>query len=318
MVSVGRSLPTRDRTAFAEKGIGMFTGLSAFPLTPLVDDGIDERAFAALVTRLADAGVDSITILGSTGSYPYLTREERARVARVGIENAGDTPVVVGIGALRTRHVLECAEDAQEAGAAAVLLAPVSYQQLTPDDVLGLFERVTRAMSVPLVVYDNPGTTHFTFTDELYGAIAALPHVASIKIPGASLGTDAAARIADLRETLPGHVTIGVSGDAVAAIGLNAGADAWYSVIGGTLPATALEITRAAQAGDADAANTASSRMQPIWNLFARHGSLRVTSAIAEHLGLATRPCLPLPIRGLSDADHAEVGRVIDELGLKD
>ncbi|TQL50116.1 hypothetical protein FB467_1219 [Ornithinicoccus hortensis] len=29
----------------------MFTGLSAFPLTPLVDDRLDEASFAALVLR---------------------------------------------------------------------------------------------------------------------------------------------------------------------------------------------------------------------------------------------------------------------------
>ena len=48
-------------------------GLSAFPLTPLRDDAVDEHAFAGLVERLTAAGVDSITALGSTGSYAYLT-----------------------------------------------------------------------------------------------------------------------------------------------------------------------------------------------------------------------------------------------------
>ncbi|MFD0651470.1 hypothetical protein [Streptomyces malaysiensis] len=38
----------------------MFTGLSAFPLTPLTETGIDGTAFATLVGRLAAAGVDSI------------------------------------------------------------------------------------------------------------------------------------------------------------------------------------------------------------------------------------------------------------------
>jgi hypothetical protein len=43
--------------------------------------GIDEKAFARLIRRLVDARVDSIGALGSTGSYAYLTRPERARVA---------------------------------------------------------------------------------------------------------------------------------------------------------------------------------------------------------------------------------------------
>jgi len=295
----------------------MFTGLNAFPLTPLAEQRIDEAAFAGLVERLVAARVDGITALGSTGSYAYFTREERARVARLAVGCAGDVPVVVGVGALRTTHVLEHVEDAQNAGASGVLLAPVSYQALSPEDVLGLFEDVTRELSVPLAVYDNPGTTRFTFTDELYQAIAALPHVASIKIPGVPADPAAAsARLAQLRSILPAHVTIGVSGDAFAAAGLNAGCDAWYSVIGGTLPAIALALTRAAQSGDADGAREISEGLQPLWDLFGRHGSLRVTAAIAEHLGLAPAHCLPLPIRGLDGSRRDDVERVCELLDL--
>lgn len=57
----------------------MFTGLSAFPLTPLTREGVDEVAHAGLTARLVDASVDSITALGSTGSYVYLDRASRAR-----------------------------------------------------------------------------------------------------------------------------------------------------------------------------------------------------------------------------------------------
>lgn len=293
----------------------MFTGLSAFPLTPLADDHVDEKAFARLVRRLAAARVDSITALGSTGSYAYLDRGERARAARLAVENAGDVPVVIGIGALRTKHVLEFAEDAQQSGASAVLLAPMSYQALTEDDVFGLFAEVTANLSVPLVVYDNPGTTHFTFTDELYARVAALPNVASIKIPGvpAEPGT-AAGRIRQLRTLLPEHVSIGVSGDSLAATGLNAGCDAWYSVLGGTLPESALEITRAAHSGDAQAA---SQRLRPLWDLFARHGGLRVVAAIAEQFGLVTRPSLPRPILGLREEDRSDVAKVLAELEIR-
>ncbi|MEU0491452.1 dihydrodipicolinate synthase family protein [Nocardiopsis sp. NPDC006139] len=295
----------------------MFTGLSAFPLTPIHRDRVDEAAFAGLVGRLARAGVDSITALGSTGSYAYLTRDERARVVRLAVEHAGEVPVLAGIGALRTSHVLEFAEDAQRAGASGVLLAPVSYQELTPDDVYGLYEDVTRALSVPLVVYDNPRTTHFSFTDDLYRDVARLPGVASLKIPGVPADpAEAARRVARLRELLPQGVTVGVSGDAFGATGLNAGCDAWYSVVGGTLPAPALEIVRAARSGAAERAEELSARLGPLWDLFARHGSLRVAAAIAEHLGLVRGPSLPLPLRGLGPQDRDRVARVVEELGL--
>ena len=192
----------------------MFTGLSAFPLTPMNEQGIKEQEFTQLVARLAQAQVDSIGVLGSTGSYAYLSVEERARVAKLSVESAAGVPVVVGIGALRTRDVLANAEHAQQAGAGGLLLAPVSYQKLTDDDVFNLFSTVSRAISVPLCVYDNPGTTHFTFSDELHGRIAELPQVRSIKIPPVPYNLeDAKARVARLRALIPNDVTIGISGD---------------------------------------------------------------------------------------------------------
>ncbi|WP_105565054.1 dihydrodipicolinate synthase family protein [Microbacterium halophytorum] len=297
-----------------------FTGLSAFPLTPIADDAVDERAFAGLVERLAASGVDSITALGSTGSYAYLSLEERARVARLAVEHAGTTPVFVGVGALRTSQVLSHVASAEEAGAAGVLLAPTTYQALTDNDVFELFRAVAERTELPVIVYDNPGTTHFQFTTELYARIAELPGIASIKIPGVPSEPDRAREhVAAIRQVIPEHVTIGVSGDAFAAAGLNAGCEAWYSVIGGTLPEPALTITRAAQAGRAEDAASESGRLAPLWSLFAEHGgSLRVVAAIAEQLGLAPARCLPLPIQGLDAAQRAHVAEVVDELGLMD
>ena len=295
----------------------MFSGLSAFPLTPMNESSIDEAAFVRLVERLAGAGVDSIGVLGSTGNYAYLTRAERARVVQLAVRHAGTVPVIAGIGALRTRAVQEQAEDAQQAGAAGVLLAPVSYQTLSDDEVFGLYREVTRTLSVPLCVYDNPGTTHFTFSDELHGRIAGLPQVASIKIPGVPDDAEAArARIERLRAQLPPHLTIGVSGDALAARGLNAGCEAWYSVIGGLFPQTALAITRAARSGDAHGALQLSSRLQPMWELFRQYGSLRVTATAAELLGLAEAPSLPLPLNTLAGSDRQRLAEWLAELKL--
>lgn len=294
-----------------------FTGLSAFPLTPMKDDAVDEPAFADLVRRLDAAGVDSITALGSTGSYAYLSAEERARVAQLAVENAGDTPVFVGIGALRTSKVLAHAEAAAQAGASGVLLAPMSYQPLTDDDVFELFRTVAEHSGLPVIIYDNPGTTHFDFSLELYERITHLPGIASLKIPAVPADPgEAREHLSAVRAVIPEHVTIGVSGDASAATGLNAGCDAWYSVIGGTLPELALSITRAAQTGRSSEAVAESECLSPLWELFADcGGSLRVVAAIAEQLGLVTRSCLPLPLLGLDDDDRIRLSQTLERLG---
>jgi 4-hydroxy-tetrahydrodipicolinate synthase len=223
--------------------------------------------------------------------------------------------VLVGISALRTSAAQAYADDAQDAGASAVLLAPMSYQPLLDDEVFGLYQDVAAGLSVPLVVYDNPATTHFTFSVELYARIAELPQVSSIKIPPGPADAEAARdRIERIRAHLPAHVGLGISGDSAAATGLAAGCDAWYSVIAGTLPGPALAITRAAQSGNHEAAAAESRRLRPLWDLFAEFGSIRVVAAIAEHLHLAAGPCLPRPLRGLeADARHRLI-RALDEL----
>ncbi|MBP2268480.1 4-hydroxy-tetrahydrodipicolinate synthase [Pseudarthrobacter sp. PvP004] len=295
----------------------MFTGLSAFPLTPLTNDSLDERSYVGLIERLRDARVDSITALGSTGSYAYLTHKERRRVAHLAVRHAGSVPVFVGVGALRTSHVLANVEAAEEAGASGVLLAPMTYQPLTEDDVFELFHTVTSHSSLPVIVYDNPATTHFTFHPGLYGRIAQLPGVASIKIPGSPNTMHLEERVREIRSLVPDHVTLGISGDANAAAGLSAGCDAWYSVIGGTLPGIAQRITHAAINGRPGEAASESERLAPLWQLFADFGgSLRVVAAIAEQLGLASTKSLPLPIQGLGPEQRARVAGVIEELGL--
>lgn len=283
----------------------LFTGLSAFPLTPVAAAGVDESAVVRLVGRLRDARVDSIGALGSTGNAAYLSTEQRARVAGIAVRHAGPVPVIVGISATSTAEVLRLAEDAQNAGAAAVLLAPVSYQPLSDDEVLGLYEDVTHDLSVPLCVYDNPTTTRFTFSDALHAAIAALPRIGSIKIPAVPADlAEARDRVARLRRLLPEHVTIGVSGDAAGVRGLLAGCDAWYSSLAGTVPGPFLELARAARAGDAEAAGRASEQLAVVWELLARFGGMRVSAAIAEELGLVRGPSIPRPLQGVPEVDR--------------
>lgn len=294
----------------------MFTGLSAFPVTPFDDGAPNIDLLSSLVGGLAAAGVDSIGALGSTGGYAYLSRQERRQVARAAVQAAGKVPVLIGVGAVSTREVLAHVGDAQEAGAAGVLLAPVSYQPLTDDEVFGLFEMVAAEAEVPVVVYDNPATTGFTFTEELHVRIAQIPGIASIKLPGVAEDLDDARDgMTRLQSRVPEGVTLGVSGDAAGARGLIAGCDVWYSVLAGVFPRVCLEIVRAAQSGDSQSALRLSDRLQPVWELFSRFGSYRTISAIATETGLVTSEPLHHPVRPLTGEKRAAVVEALEAVG---
>ncbi|CAD5255001.1 Dihydrodipicolinate synthase family protein [Alteromonas sp. 38] len=300
----------------------MFTGLCAFPLTPFRHEKIDFHAFEKLISNLKQANVDSICAMGSTGLYPYLKRDELAQVTESSVATANGTPVMVGIGSLRTYDVLKNAEVAQKAGAKALLLAPVSYHPLHEAEVLALYQRVTCEISVPLCIYENPGVTQFSFSDTLYTQVTQLPNVGAIKIPGmpfadADGNATGEARLSSLRNLVPEHVAIGVSGDKFGALGMQAGCDLWLSVLGGLFPNTVKTMIASTQSSSLQAVIAQSERLTPLWDLFARNkGGMRVMATAAAILGYTEANCLPHPLQPLQAEDKQKLEAILTQLSL--
>jgi 4-hydroxy-tetrahydrodipicolinate synthase len=286
----------------------IFSGLSAFPITPMTASGeVITEDLAGLVRRIEAGGADSVGLLGSTGTYMFLTREERRRAVAAAVGAASAIPVIVGVGAMRTDEACALARDAASEGAAGLLLAPVSYTPLEENEVFAHFEAVASATTLPLCIYSNPGTTKFTFSPELVARLARVPGIAAIKLPlpAGDLATDLAA----FRAAAPALST-GYSGDWGCKDALLAGCDAWFSVAGGLFPEAASTLARAAMAGDRDEADRRDAAFAPLWDLFRTHGSLRIVYAAARMMGLTTAEP-PRPLLAINDALRAKVAAAL-------
>ena len=293
------------------------TVLSAFPITPADADGVvDTGALRALLNPLVEAGVGSIGLLGSTGTYPFLARDQRRRAVEAAVAAVGGrVPLLVGVGALRTDEAVRLAQDAKGAGAAAGLLAAMSYTPLTEDEVFAHCEAVARESGLPLHLYDNPGTTHFRFTPALVGRLAQVPGIVAVKSPAAEPEAVAGQHEA-LRAAVPAGFALGYSGDWNAVAALLAGGETWYSVVAGLFPEPALAMTRAVEAGDAAEAQRLNARLEPLWDLFRTYSSLRVIYACADLLGLC-RAAPPRPILPLAGEARQRVADTLDALDLR-
>lgn len=264
---------------------------------------MDAEALAGLTARLVDAGVDSIGLLGSTGTYAYLTRTERRRATEVAVQVAGGSvPVMVGVGALRTDDACSLARDAAQAGANALLMAPVSYTPLTDDEVFEHYATVATATDLPLCIYNNPGTTRFMFSTELLGRLAPVPRIAAVKMPLPADG-NVAVELALLRSGPAATLAIGYSADWGLVHATLAGSDGFYTAVGGILPRETLALFRAARTGDAAEARRIDRAFQPLWALFKSLGGLRVIYAIANQLSLCGSDP-PRPIRPLQGRER--------------
>ena len=296
----------------------LLKGLSAFPITPSDAEGrVDVAAVRKLASRLSAAEVDSIGLLGSTGTYAYLTRSERRRALEAALDEVGgQVPVLVGVGALRTDEAVRLAQDAKAAGAAAGLLAPVSYTPLTENEVFEHFATVARESGLSLCIYDNPSTTHFRFSPALVGRLSRLPEIIAVKSPAPE--PQAIPRhLAELRSVVPDGFSLGYSVDWNSVEALIAGGHAWYSVLAGLFPRISMALVQAVQNGDAAEARRLNERLDPLWSLFREFSSLRVIYASADLLGMC-RAEPPRPILPLAGDARQRVADVFKALGLTD
>lgn len=284
--------------------MSIFKGLSAFPITPCDATGaLIEDDLQQVLERVMHADVQSIGLLGSTGTYAYLSRETRRKATAVTVEKVGGAkPVIVGVGALRTDDAIALAQDAAAEGADGLLLAPVSYTPLLQDEVFAHFAAVSAATDLPLCIYNNPGTTHFTFSDDLLMRLADLPKVQAVKMPLPQDVDD----ITRLRALLSVDFVMGHSGDWGCAECILAGSQAWFSVIAGYLPDETARLARAAEAGDENLVAHLTSAFAPMWALFQSWGSLRVIYTAAQIEGV-TQGVLPRPLMSMPPETHASV-----------
>jgi 4-hydroxy-tetrahydrodipicolinate synthase len=186
----------------------------------------------------------------------------------------------------------------------------VSYTPLTQDEAYEHFLAVTEAANLPLCIYNNPGTTHFTFGRDLLQRLSNIETIRAVKMP-LPVDGDFAGELAALREKT--RLAVGYSGDWGAADALLSGANAWYSVLGGLLPRVALALTKAAIAREGGDAHRLDDLLQPLWKTFKEFGSLRVIYTLLDLLSIA-RAELPRPLLPLGPTDRQWVLEAVEPL----
>jgi 4-hydroxy-tetrahydrodipicolinate synthase len=160
------------------------TGVIPITATPFDSEGrVDEDSIVSLVEFEARCGVHGLNVLGIMGEFHKLTELERRRVAEVFIKSAaGRFPIVVGTSHAGTGACIELSQAAEAAGAAALMVAPPPG--LKGDGaILAHYRAVAAAVSVPIVVQDEPVTTGVIMSPDLLAHIAqVLPACRYVKL----------------------------------------------------------------------------------------------------------------------------------------
>ena len=211
-----------------------FKGVFAALVTPMTaDEEIDHAALAAFVDYLVDeGGVHGLIPLGSTGEYYALSARERHEVLKTTLEAAaGRVPVLAGTNAGATREVVDYSREAERAGAAGVMLAAPYYALPTADELVEHFRAVSRAIGIPIMLYNYPGRTGVDMTPEVIERLAALDRVEYVKE-----STGDVTRVSEITRRCGDKVAVFCGCDTLALESFVLGATGWVGGVVNVLP----------------------------------------------------------------------------------
>ncbi len=149
------------------------------------DGRFDEAAYRRYLQWLLPQGPVALAVNADTGEGPHLWPDERERVLRVAVEEAGDIPIVAGLSASFTAQAVEEAKRAEQAGAAGLLVFPIPAYQGTPLDPalpVAYHEAIASGCGLPLVAFQlQPALGGVIFSEETLRRIAAIDSVVAMK-----------------------------------------------------------------------------------------------------------------------------------------
>ncbi|HVI48625.1 MAG TPA: dihydrodipicolinate synthase family protein [Chitinophaga sp.] len=160
-----------------------FKGIIAYPITPFNESGqVDIGLYKQLLERLITSGSHGVAPLGSTGVLPYLSDEEKEAIVTASVQQTDKrVPVLVGVSSLTTERTVHHAKFAEQAGATAVMIIPMSYWKLTDDEIFRHYDTVAEQLSIPIMAYNNPATGGVDMSPALLKRLLQIPSVTMIK-----------------------------------------------------------------------------------------------------------------------------------------
>ena len=157
------------------------TGCGTALITPFKNGEVDYEAFAALVDRQVEAGIDFLVPLGTTGETPCLEDEERIKVLQIAKAHSQGRPVVAGGGTNSLQHTIRSMKMLEPYGVDAFLIVVPYYNKPTQEGQYQYFKAVAESTDKPIVLYNVPGRTGTNMTAETCLRLAQIPNIVAVK-----------------------------------------------------------------------------------------------------------------------------------------
>ena len=286
------------------------TGCGTALITPFKNGAVDYEAFAALVDRQVEAGIDFLVPLGTTGETPCLEDEERIKVLQIAKEHSQGRSIVVGGGTNSLQHTIRSIQMLEPYGVDAFLIVVPYYNKPTQEGQYQYFKAVAESTTKPIVLYNVPGRTGANMTAETCLRLAQIPNIVAIK--------EASGNREQIEKILAGapegfQVLSGNDDDTLWM--MKQGGAGIISVASNVAPALLAEFTDAIRKGDMEKAEALNEKLTPLFNNCFVESNPIPAKAAMNAMGLIENE-LRLPLVPCQQSTYDLMVSTIKPLGL--
>lgn len=158
-------------------------GIYPASVTPFLENGgVDEPGVVRILSWFQSQGCAGVVLAGTNGEGPSLSAVEKRDLVRTAVPLYQDLKIILGVATPGIEEAVWSCETARKAGAAAALVMPPAYfREVSLDQIAAWFELLCRRTSLPIIAYNFPQRTGFSFTFEFVERIFKIESVIGLK-----------------------------------------------------------------------------------------------------------------------------------------
>ena len=289
----------------------MLTGSIVALITPMHADGsVNYEQLQALVEWHIANGTDAIVAVGTTGESATLSVEEHLKVVETVIKTANKRiPVVAGAGANNTREAIVLAQAAEKLGADYTLSVVPYYNKPSQEGMYQHFKAIAEATSIPMVIYNVPGRTVVSMSNDTILRLAEIPNIVGVKEASGKIGSNI-----ELINSVPEGFAVLSGDDPTGLPFMLCGGHGVVTVAANVAPKLFADMCRAALEGDIVTARRLNEQLIPIYNTMFCEPSPAAPKWGLSLLGKC-EPHVRLPLVALTEDGQAKVRTALEKSG---
>ncbi|MBQ8605275.1 MAG: 4-hydroxy-tetrahydrodipicolinate synthase [Clostridia bacterium] len=152
-------------------------------VTPFNMDGsVNFEKLGELIEFHIENKTDAILVLGTTGESSTMTHEEDEAVCKFTVDKvAGRVPVIAGSGSNCTQTMIEKSVAYEKLGADGLLIISPYYNKTNDEGMYQHFKMVADAVNIPCIIYNVPGRTGCSISENVVARLKDHPNIMGIK-----------------------------------------------------------------------------------------------------------------------------------------